>query len=84
MAAHARRTRKVAAPKDADVLYPLIDAINTDVDTTNRPSSRSAASAQPAGSAWEDRLVALRPDELSPRDALAVLYELKAMMSEKS
>ena len=45
---------------------------------------RSAIAAPLKGSAVEDRLVAIRPDELSPREALAVLYELKAMMAEKS
>ncbi|MGE3830350.1 MAG: DNA mismatch repair protein MutS, partial [Parvibaculaceae bacterium] len=45
---------------------------------------RSAAVAPAKGSALEDRLAAIRPDELSPRDALGLLYELKAMVAEKS
>ncbi len=34
---------------------------------------------KPAPSAVEDRLRAVLPDELTPRDALALLYELKAL-----
>jgi DNA mismatch repair protein MutS len=45
---------------------------------------RSAALPAAKGGALEEKLAAIRPDELSPREALAVLYELKAMMAEKS
>ena len=41
-------------------------------------------SAGPAGpSPIEKKLAGLAPDELSPRDALSLIYELKAMMIEK-
>jgi len=44
-------------------------------------ASRAAATApRPAPSAAEARLAALDPDALSPREALAALYELKALL----
>ncbi|VTR96009.1 membrane-bound dehydrogenase domain protein : Membrane-bound dehydrogenase domain protein OS=Pirellula staleyi (strain ATCC 27377 / DSM 6068 / ICPB 4128) GN=Psta_2212 PE=4 SV=1: Cytochrom_C [Gemmata massiliana] len=38
----AVRTRKVAAPKNADQLHAVIDEINTQPDSKTRPASRSA------------------------------------------
>ncbi|MBP3955875.1 HEAT repeat domain-containing protein [Gemmata sp. G18] len=38
----AVRTRKVAAPKNADQLHAIIDEINTQPDSKTRPASRSA------------------------------------------
>ncbi len=35
--------------------------------------------AQTAASAWEARLASVHPDELTPKDALALLYELKGL-----
>ena len=38
------------------------------------------ASAEP--SAVEERLAAIQPDDLTPRDALEVLYELRQLLRE--
>jgi DNA mismatch repair protein MutS len=47
-----------------------------------RPKSAAAASAGP--SPVEKKLAGLSPDELSPRDALSLVYELKALLPDKS
>ena len=38
--------------------------------------------AAPKSSAVEDRLASLHPDALTPREALAILYELRALLDE--
>ena len=43
-------------------------------------AARPAPQAPPQASAIEARLRALHPDELTPRDALARIYELRAML----
>jgi DNA mismatch repair protein MutS len=40
--------------------------------------------AEPVPSAVEERLRALKPDELSPREALELVYELRRMVGEAS
>lgn len=60
------------------------DSLFADLPLFSAARPRSAAPAQPTGpSAVEARLAETSPDELSPRDALALLYELRAMLQEK-
>jgi DNA mismatch repair protein MutS len=47
-------------------------------------SQRREALQQGGPSDLEKRLAALSPDELSPREALALLYELKALLPDKA
>ena len=47
-----------------------------------RPPSGAAAKAVP--SAVEKKLAGLAPDELSPREALSLVYELKALLTDQS
>jgi DNA mismatch repair protein MutS len=46
----------------------------------SRPSRGSAAAPAPEISPLEEALADVRPDELTPRDALEVLYRLKALL----
>jgi DNA mismatch repair protein MutS len=46
--------------------------------------SSAAAAPEPEPSAVEVRLREVRPDELSPREALELVYELRRMVGEAS
>jgi DNA mismatch repair protein MutS len=60
------------------------DSLFADLPLFSAARPRSAAAVQATGpSAVEMRLAEASPDELSPRDALALLYELRALLQEK-
>jgi DNA mismatch repair protein MutS len=47
-------------------------------------SVRAVQAAAPSGpSEVEERLREIRPDEMSPRDALAALYELRSLLARE-
>ena len=50
---------------------PLFSAARPAAAAGRRPSARS-----------KTKLAAISPDELSPREALALIYELKAMLAK--
>jgi DNA mismatch repair protein MutS len=59
------------------------DSLFADLPLFSAARPRSAAPAASGPSAVEKRLAETSPDELSPRDALAVLYELRALLADK-
>jgi DNA mismatch repair protein MutS len=46
-------------------------------------AARTPPPPAPAASAVEDRLRALAPDDLSPREALDLIYELRRLIAPK-
>ena len=56
----------------------LVDDLPLFSIAARTPSPAAAAAAEPSPA--EDRLRAVHPDELSPREALALVYELKGML----
>jgi DNA mismatch repair protein MutS len=63
-----------AAPAEIAEDLPLFRA-----SLRNRPAAQAPAAIPPHLFALADRLAAVRPDDLSPRAALELLYELKAL-----
>jgi DNA mismatch repair protein MutS len=59
------------------------DSLFADLPLFSAARPRSASPAALGPSAVEKRLAETSPDELSPRDALAVLYELRALLADK-
>jgi DNA mismatch repair protein MutS len=59
------------------------DSLFADLPLFSAARPRSASPAASGPSAVEKRLAETSPDELSPRDALAVLYELRALLTDK-
>jgi DNA mismatch repair protein MutS len=59
------------------------DSLFADLPLFSAARPRSASPVASGQSAVEKRLAETSPDELSPRDALAVLYELRALLADK-
>jgi len=73
--------------KQAQRYFARLDKFNARDDAqddlfVSAPGKPAAMPQQPRSQALEDRLAALDPDTLTPRDALAALYELKRLLPD--
>ena len=54
-----------------------VESLQTSLPGTSSLEQSKSKSSPAKSSALEDKLAEIHPDELSPRDALTLLYELK-------